>query len=236
MSRFNLSRHVVTGASAVFLTLMLTACGSSSKSSSSPTPTMDQMTVSPDNGLASSVGGYSLVTDVGSINASKPADFTFHITAPGGSVQTSFAEDQTKLMHFYVVRSDVTGYQHLHPAEGSGNQTGMWSGQSCGSCSRPAGRAAPRGTAHTAAPAPRHDCARHPGRAADIQAGRTGRRRPRARHRAVVAKAARGCRCYDGGQNVNTASCGEGSKDDRDYDRACLATATPCWLVPAGSS
>jgi hypothetical protein len=127
MSRFNRSRHVVTGASAVFLTLMLTACGSSSKSSSSPTPTMDQMTVSPDNGLASSVGGYSLVTDVGSINASKPADFTFHITAPGGSVQTSFAEDQTKLMHFYVVRSDVTGYQHFHPTEGSGNQAGMWS-------------------------------------------------------------------------------------------------------------
>ena len=88
-------------------------------------------------------------------------------------------------------------------------------------------------------PRPRHDCARHPGRAADIQAGRTGRRRPRARHRAVVAKAARGCRCHDGGQNVNTASCGEASKDDRiTPGRAWPSSppATPCWLVPAGPS
>jgi hypothetical protein len=39
---------------------------------------------------------------------------TFTITKNGKPV-TAFTPEQTKLMHFYLIRSDLTGFQHLHP-------------------------------------------------------------------------------------------------------------------------
>jgi hypothetical protein len=40
----------------------------------------------------------------------------FQITGAGGKAVTEFEVDQTKRMHFYVIRSDLTGYQHVHPS------------------------------------------------------------------------------------------------------------------------
>jgi hypothetical protein len=37
---------------------------------------------------------------------------------------TAFAPDQTKLMHFYLIRSDLTGFQHVHPTMAA---DGTWS-------------------------------------------------------------------------------------------------------------
>ena len=45
----------------------------------------------------------------------KDAAYTFRIAGPDGKPVTSFAVDQTKRMHFYVIRSDLTGFRHLHP-------------------------------------------------------------------------------------------------------------------------
>ncbi|HTX96358.1 MAG TPA: hypothetical protein VME67_16755 [Mycobacterium sp.] len=41
--------------------------------------------------------------------------FTFRITAPDGVPLTRFLPEQTKLMHFYLIGSDLTGFAHLHP-------------------------------------------------------------------------------------------------------------------------
>jgi len=34
------------------------------------------------------------------------------ITGPDGKPVTGFAVDQTKKLHFYAIRSDLTGFQH----------------------------------------------------------------------------------------------------------------------------
>jgi hypothetical protein len=56
--------------------------------------------------------------------AGRPTAWTFRITDAQGMAVTRFEVDQTKLLHLIVVRSDLTGYQHLHPTLGSG---GLWS-------------------------------------------------------------------------------------------------------------
>ncbi|HJT03455.1 MAG TPA: hypothetical protein VJ757_07485 [Pseudonocardiaceae bacterium] len=38
----------------------------------------------------------------------------FRITGADGKPVTTFKPDQTKLMHFYLIRSDLTGFQHVH--------------------------------------------------------------------------------------------------------------------------
>lgn len=44
----------------------------------------------------------------------QPVDFAFQIVKDRKPF-TDFVEDMTKKMHFYAVRSDLTGYQHVHP-------------------------------------------------------------------------------------------------------------------------
>jgi hypothetical protein len=56
--------------------------------------------------------------------AGVPHDYRFRIVAPDGRPQAAFMVDQTKPMHFYAIRSDLTGCQHLHPAMAS---DGTWS-------------------------------------------------------------------------------------------------------------
>src|SRR4051812_10103268 len=48
----------------------------------------------------------------------------FAITGCDGNRIRSFERDQTKLLHLIVARTDMTGYQHLHPALGT---DGRWS-------------------------------------------------------------------------------------------------------------
>jgi hypothetical protein len=47
--------------------------------------------------------------------AGVPLRYRFRITAPGGAPLTDFAVEQTERLHFYAIRSDLTGFQHLHP-------------------------------------------------------------------------------------------------------------------------
>jgi hypothetical protein len=64
------------------------------------------------DGLASTDQGYTFAPAGDSVAA---AGFVFKILGPDGKPVTSFAPEQTKLMHFYLIRSDLSGFQHVHP-------------------------------------------------------------------------------------------------------------------------
>jgi hypothetical protein len=74
-------------------------------------------------GLAASEQGYRLKLLTTSATTGTSL-IRFEIVAPDGRPQKLYALDQTKRLHFYVVRDDLTGYQHVHPALGA---DGIWS-------------------------------------------------------------------------------------------------------------
>jgi hypothetical protein len=65
--------------------------------------------VVPVGGTATAAGGYGLV-----VTATSP--FTFHVQGPDGAPVTRFAVVHDQPLHLIVVRQDLTGYQHVHPA------------------------------------------------------------------------------------------------------------------------
>ena len=105
-------RSALLTATLLTAALTLTACG---KATTTPAdPGMSSMTMSGDpmpagNGTQPTWAGYTLVP------TSTSTSFTFHITGPDGKAVTTFEPDQTKLMHLYLIRTDLSGYQHLHP-------------------------------------------------------------------------------------------------------------------------
>lgn len=140
--RFRTSRRALAAAAATAaLTLTLAACGSDSGSghgsgmdhSATPSPSAsdDGMAsmpgmepVSAGNGLAAAKDGYKMVSTAATVPAGKASAYRFAITGPDGKPVTGFAVDQTKRMHFYAIRSDLTGFQHLHPTMAG---DGTWS-------------------------------------------------------------------------------------------------------------
>jgi hypothetical protein len=135
-SRFALRRRAVAAAgTAAALALTLAACGSSSDSSSMPgmdhgakasvspsrsaspsmgdMPGMDHMAAG--NGLSDTEDGYRLTSRDATLPSGKPAAYRFSVNGPDDKPVTDFAVDQTKRMHFYAIRSDLTGFQHIHP-------------------------------------------------------------------------------------------------------------------------
>ncbi|MEF9886887.1 hypothetical protein [Streptomyces sp. P9-A4] len=76
-------------------------------------PGMDHMAAG--NGLSDTKDGYRLTSTDTTLTAGKPAAYRFTVTGPDGKPVTGFAVDQTKRMHFYAIRSDLTGFQHIHP-------------------------------------------------------------------------------------------------------------------------
>lgn len=76
------------------------------------------------DGLSAAQSGFTLVPSATTINATTTNPFTFRITAPDGAPVTQFAPEQTKLLHFYLIRSDLTGFTHLHPTMAA---DGTWS-------------------------------------------------------------------------------------------------------------
>jgi hypothetical protein len=75
-------------------------------------------------GLQISQDGYRLepVTRVLSTSDSQP--FSFRIIGPDGKPLTAYATEHEKELHLIVVRRDLTGFQHLHPAR---DASGVWS-------------------------------------------------------------------------------------------------------------
>ncbi|RKT08926.1 hypothetical protein BX285_7298 [Streptomyces sp. 1114.5] len=70
---------------------------------------------SPGRGLAAEQDGYRLDTATTELPAGRPSAFRFTVAGPDGAPVTDFAVHQTKKLHFYAIRTDLTGFQHLHP-------------------------------------------------------------------------------------------------------------------------
>jgi hypothetical protein len=126
------TRTLLTGLAAVSLTAVV-ACGSTSSHadhSTSSMPGMDMshsgdsagMSMPAGTGLATTSHGYTLALKTSPMaGIAMPATFTI---SKDGRAVTAFDPEQTKLMHLYLIRSDLTGFQHLHPTMSS---DGTWS-------------------------------------------------------------------------------------------------------------
>ncbi|MGH3845065.1 MAG: hypothetical protein ACRDS0_27095 [Pseudonocardiaceae bacterium] len=139
-------------------TVALTAigCGSSptpppaaATSASSPMvmPGMTMVTGPDATGLtATSTSGYRFVPDTTTLTAGKPSQFRFQILGPGTKPVTDYDVEQTEPLHFYVIRDDLTGFQHVHPTLGP---DGTWTAPLAASAPG-VYRAYPQFTAHPA--------------------------------------------------------------------------------------
>ncbi|AOR33001.1 hypothetical protein BFF78_19770 [Streptomyces fodineus] len=142
-------RALAAAAATAALTLTLAACGSSSgagsgsdnghggamagmhhgSTPSAPASSDDMASMpgmgsaSPGNGLAAQKDGYRMASTTSALPAGKATGYRFTITGPDGKPVTGFAVDQTQRMHFYAIRSDLTGFQHLHPTMA---RSGTW--------------------------------------------------------------------------------------------------------------
>ncbi|MFD7643868.1 hypothetical protein ACFV4P_24790 [Kitasatospora sp. NPDC059795] len=131
-------RTLLTAAAAAALALTLAACGSdpmpgmdhgAAPSATAADHDMPGMSHGPDgmagmpgmdhgaNGLAAEQGGYRLEGSLAD------TEYRFTVTGPDGKVLTEYQPEQTKEMHFYAIRSDLSGFQHLHPTRSA---DGTW--------------------------------------------------------------------------------------------------------------
>ena len=67
------------------------------------------------DGTRFSAAGLSLVDVRLPQRAGVPGDMTFRIVDDRGRPLTQYIEEQTKLLHLYVVRNDLQDFRHLHP-------------------------------------------------------------------------------------------------------------------------
>src|SRR5690242_15899594 len=96
----------------------------SSGAMSSGMPGMADNDMYTGTGLSASAAGFTLKPTTTKLTAGAATTFAFAIHDGMGMALKDFADDQTKLMHFYLVRSDLTGFQHIHPTMGA---DGTWS-------------------------------------------------------------------------------------------------------------
>jgi hypothetical protein len=75
------------------------------------------------SGPAETKDGYRFTSPDSTLEAGRRTPYRFTIEGPDGNPVTGFALDQTERMHFYAVRSDLTGFQHVHPTMAS---DGTW--------------------------------------------------------------------------------------------------------------
>jgi hypothetical protein len=134
-------RALLAAGTAAALAMTLAACGSSDDSAMpgnhgtmpSVTPSAESGTAMGDmpgmnpaadgNGLSDAKDGYRLTSPDSTLDSGRRTPYRFTVDGPDGTPVTDFALNQTKRMHFYAVRSDLTGFQHLHPAMAS---DGTW--------------------------------------------------------------------------------------------------------------
>jgi hypothetical protein len=71
------------------------------------------------DGTTASAAGLTLKASTAIIPTGRATDLALNVLDASGMPITSFDRDQTKLMHLIVVRTDFTGYQHIHPKLGA---------------------------------------------------------------------------------------------------------------------
>ncbi|QXJ22933.1 hypothetical protein AGRA3207_004014 [Actinomadura graeca] len=77
-------------------------------------------------GLQISQDGYTLVPRRTTFRPGEPTDFRFTVNGPDGRPVTGFTPLHGKRLHLIIARRDLSGFQHLHPAEVGG---GVWAVQ-----------------------------------------------------------------------------------------------------------
>jgi hypothetical protein len=111
----------------VLLTAVLaTGCSDSSSPEPSQSPSLIPRLGGHTHGTAYGDGTTTEVHDFRMTDirlparAGSPGAVSFEILNPDGKPVTTMVEDQTKLLHLYVVRSDLTAFRHLHPTYARG--------------------------------------------------------------------------------------------------------------------
>lgn len=113
-------------ATGLITSLTLTGCGGSSKSaskmaigekaapsaSSTASHSMAGMPIVEAGGPDKSASGFTFALQGTALSA---GSLRFQIKGPDGKPVTAYEPDQTKLMHLFLIRSDLTGYQHQYP-------------------------------------------------------------------------------------------------------------------------
>jgi len=130
------SLAAVGAAALLALVLVLAGCGSDD----TPSTDGDRIVLTPakdggqgvtpignpvGDGTTAQVRGYRMA-DVRLPPADGPGEVSFRILDRDGRPLTTYTEEQTKLLHLYVVRDDLAEFRHLHPALGD---DGTWRGQ-----------------------------------------------------------------------------------------------------------
>jgi len=67
------------------------------------------------DGLQASTAGLTFTPSTTTLVPDEATAFSFRIVGPDGKAFTTFHPEQTQLMHLYLIRSDLSGFQHLHP-------------------------------------------------------------------------------------------------------------------------
>ncbi len=67
------------------------------------------------DGTTADAGGYRMVNLTFPQKSRIPSDLSFQIEDSYGKPVTDYVEEQTKLLHLYVVRDDLGDFRHLHP-------------------------------------------------------------------------------------------------------------------------
>jgi hypothetical protein len=76
------------------------------------------------DGTSPSAGGYRLAGVRLPSGTDGPSELSFQVLGPDGEPVTDYTEQQTKLLHLYVVRTDYAVFRHLHPTMAD---DGTWS-------------------------------------------------------------------------------------------------------------
>jgi hypothetical protein len=74
-------------------------------------------------GLQVTQDGYRLSPLTATLATGEPQPFQFQITGPDGTPVTRYTRSHDKDLHLIVVRRDLSGFQHVHPALGA---DGTW--------------------------------------------------------------------------------------------------------------
>lgn len=75
------------------------------------------------DGTRFTAAGFSLVDVRLPQRVGEPSEMSFRIVDDRGRPLTTYTEEQTKLLHLYVVRNDLQDFRHLHPVLG---KDGTW--------------------------------------------------------------------------------------------------------------
>lgn len=106
------------------LSVVLATCGappSTATVRAAAIPYLHEATDSTE-GLTWTAEGYTFDSSISVLDSG--GVYHFRILGPDGSATKSFEIEATKLLHFYAIRDDLTGFTHVHPTMAS---DGTWS-------------------------------------------------------------------------------------------------------------